>query len=140
MVTSKIRCFVVRIPDADSAVPPRAAWREALPWADPYILGLIRKLQDEVRMERAARFMPEREAAEMADGADWDADWDVDWDVEYDGLFIEPEMASPKHVPATAVAVDGAPPGNVVTAEPTAEDEGEWDPRSPSQGRIRRPR
>ena len=28
---------------------------ELLPWADPYIARLIRKLQDEVRQERASR-------------------------------------------------------------------------------------
>src|SRR5262245_16577431 len=129
MLTRKIRCIVVRIPEEDSAVPPRAAWREALPWADPYVLGLIRKLQDEVRSERAARFMAEREAAELAD--------DAEWGVEYDGLLLETE-AAPRHLPATAVAADGSPPSNIVTAEPTAEDE--WDPQSHSPPHVRRPR
>src|SRR5262245_27453707 len=133
MLTSKIRCFVVRMPEEDSAVPPRGAWREALPWADPYILGLIRKLQDEVRRDRADRFASEREAAELADR--------TDWEVEYDGLYLPAEAAATKHAaPATAVSADGSPPSDVVTAEPTAEDEGEWDPRSHAPGRMRRPR
>jgi hypothetical protein len=29
--------------------------RDVLPWADPYVAGLIRKLQDEVRFERRLR-------------------------------------------------------------------------------------
>ncbi len=98
MLASKIRCFVVRMPDEDSAVAPRAAWREALPWADPYILGLIRKLQDEVRQERAARIMSAREAAESADRANWDVD------VEYDGIAIAPKPAAPKPAPPSASA------------------------------------
>src|SRR5437762_4581917 len=56
MVTTKIRCLVIRVPEEATAVRPQAAWREALPWGDPYILGLIRKLQREVRLERAAQF------------------------------------------------------------------------------------
>jgi len=61
MALGKIRCVVVRIPEDGHPVPPRAAWREALPWADPYILGLIRKLQREVRMERAGLAMAAKE-------------------------------------------------------------------------------
>jgi hypothetical protein len=88
-------------------------------------------------MERAARFMAQREAAEMADDANWD---DAGGDVEYDGLFVEPEPAAARHLPATAVAADGSPPSNVVTAEPTAEDEGEWDPPTRPHRPVRRPR
>jgi hypothetical protein len=29
--------------------------REVLPWADPYVAGLIKKLQEEVRAERQAQ-------------------------------------------------------------------------------------
>src|SRR5262245_46203430 len=107
MLTRKIRCIVVRVPEEDSAVPPRGAWREALPWADPYVLGLIRKLQDEVRSERAARFMAQREATATAD--------DASLEVEYQGVLLEADTA-PKQVPLTALAADGSPPRNVVTA------------------------
>ncbi len=132
MLARKIRCFVVRIPEEDSAVPPHAAWREALPWADPYILGLIRKLQEEVRQERAARWMSARDADEAADHPNWE--------VELDGLMIEPEPAPHRPTPATCAAADGSPPTNIVKADPTAEDEGQWDPRWESDRPVRRPR
>ncbi|MCE9544908.1 MAG: hypothetical protein K8T25_05235 [Planctomycetia bacterium] len=55
MVASRIRCIVVEIPAGNEMIEHRlrAPARELLPWADPYIAGLIRKLQDEVREERA---------------------------------------------------------------------------------------
>ena len=81
----QIRARGVRQPEAGHRIRPAPAppGEEALPWADPYILGLIRKLQQEVRMERAARFMSEREAAEMADEDGDDVEYD---NMEYDGL------------------------------------------------------
>jgi hypothetical protein len=69
MIATPIRCLVIRIPDEAAPVRPQAAWREALPWADPYILGLIAKLQREVRLERAAQFMAERELNARIDDA-----------------------------------------------------------------------
>jgi hypothetical protein len=125
MLARKIRCFVVRIPEDDTAAPPRAAWREALPWADPYILGLIRKLQEEVRQERATRFMSAREADDEANQRDCE--------VELDGLTVAPDPAAQRdllgHLPATCAAAEGSPPIHIVKAEPAAEDEGEWNPR-----------
>jgi hypothetical protein len=51
---SRIRCRVIAIPvSSDMGVrstSPRPS--ELLPWADPYIAGLIHKLQAEVRSER----------------------------------------------------------------------------------------
>ena len=70
MLTTNIRCLVIRVPEDDRPVPPQAAWREALPWADPYILGLIRKLQREVRAERAAQFAAQRDERAMSDRID----------------------------------------------------------------------
>ena len=67
MVTTKIRCLVIRVPEEATAVRPQAAWREALPCADPYILGLIRKLQREVRLERAAQFVAQRDERALGD-------------------------------------------------------------------------
>lgn len=58
MLIAKIHCIVIRVPsDVESnasAESPRSR-HDALPWADPYILGLIAKLQREVKAERAAR-------------------------------------------------------------------------------------
>lgn len=66
--TRKIKCLVVEVSASqrglsaetshDSSLPPaienrlRPSARDLLPWADPYIASLIRKLQDEVRAER----------------------------------------------------------------------------------------
>lgn len=48
---------------------PRTRPSEMLPWADPYIAGLVRKLQAEVREEAAARPRPtvQRLGAPVAD-------------------------------------------------------------------------
>ena len=57
MVAKNIRFMVVEIPinpnSTESRIRARA--RDLLPEADPYIAGLIRKLQAEVRAERAAQ-------------------------------------------------------------------------------------
>jgi len=54
-VGRNLYCTVVEVP----VVAPRgrrmSSARDLLPWADPYIAGLIRKLQAEVRAERAER-------------------------------------------------------------------------------------
>jgi hypothetical protein len=45
--------MVVSVPTTPDRVSSRGALsRELLPWADPYVAGLIKKLQDEVRRER----------------------------------------------------------------------------------------
>jgi len=50
---TQIRCMVVSVPTASDRITSRGALsREVLPWADPYVAGLIKKLQDEVRRER----------------------------------------------------------------------------------------
>ena len=56
MVASRIHCIVVEIPVGSEAIESRMRMpaRDLLPDADPYIAALIRKLQDEVRQERAA--------------------------------------------------------------------------------------
>ena len=55
MVAPRITCIVVEIPVGSDAIESRLRpARELLPGADPYIAALIRKLQDEVREERAA--------------------------------------------------------------------------------------
>ena len=54
---SKVRCYVVEV-----AVEPHVGRlhetrrrREMLPWADPYIAGLVQRLKHEIESERAAR-------------------------------------------------------------------------------------
>jgi hypothetical protein len=50
---NRIRCRVVSIASpADHHVSRGALARDVLPWADPYVAQLIKKLQDEVRFER----------------------------------------------------------------------------------------
>ncbi|MCC6494399.1 MAG: hypothetical protein IT424_15415 [Pirellulales bacterium] len=59
----KVICTVVRVAErgAPGAVPLTRKPSALVPWADPYIAGLVRRLQSEVRMERAMaaeRFEP----------------------------------------------------------------------------------
>jgi hypothetical protein len=56
-----IRCLVVAVPVAQEFGVLRGAMaRDLLPWADPYVAQLIRKLQDEVRQERRRRSLAGR--------------------------------------------------------------------------------
>lgn len=50
---NRIRCTVVAISELQQCGMTRGAIaRDVLPWADPYVAQLIKKLQDEVRAER----------------------------------------------------------------------------------------
>jgi hypothetical protein len=51
---NRIRCQVVSV-GSDPHVSRGALARDVLPWADPYVAQLIKKLQDEVRFERRLR-------------------------------------------------------------------------------------
>lgn len=61
--TRRIRTMVISVPAdtdtadaslADSSAPrPRFRPSDLLPWSDPYIAGLVRKLQDDIRSELA---------------------------------------------------------------------------------------
>jgi hypothetical protein len=55
--TRRVVCTIVRVADAPSVGGERFVRKPSalLPWADPYIAGLVRRLQSEVRMERAAQ-------------------------------------------------------------------------------------
>jgi hypothetical protein len=54
---TKFRCYVIAIPaPEDSTRDLRPKPSELVPWADPYIASLVRKLQDEVRADREARW------------------------------------------------------------------------------------
>ena len=53
--TRRLVCTIVRVAE-DSQVDSSRYIRKPstlVPWADPYIAGLVRRLQSEVRMERA---------------------------------------------------------------------------------------
>jgi hypothetical protein len=53
---NRIRCTIVTAGQpGDPYVSRGALARDVLPWADPYVAQLIRKLQDEVRFERRLR-------------------------------------------------------------------------------------
>jgi hypothetical protein len=60
---NRIRCTVVAVPvGAEFGTFRGAIARDLLPWADPYVAQLIKKLQDEVRQERRARSRVRRRA------------------------------------------------------------------------------
>jgi len=54
-VERNLYCTVVEVPVLVPGSQVKRSARDLLPWADPYIAGLIRRLQDEVRQERADR-------------------------------------------------------------------------------------
>ncbi len=48
----QIRCVVIEVPaESKSSSRSRIRPSQLLPWSDPYIAGLVTKLQDEVRSE-----------------------------------------------------------------------------------------
>jgi hypothetical protein len=54
--TRRVVCTIVRVAEEPAAATERLVRKPStlLPWADPYIAGLVRRVQSEVRMERAA--------------------------------------------------------------------------------------
>lgn len=52
-----IRCYVVEVPvePYGGRLHETKRRREMLPWADPYIAGLVERLKNEIEEERAAR-------------------------------------------------------------------------------------
>jgi hypothetical protein len=83
--TQRIVCTAVRVDAPGVSRTSRIAYKpsELVPWADPYIAGLVRRLQSEVRFERAelvaapvgADLHADLEPPSPAFDADWDA-WD----------------------------------------------------------------
>jgi hypothetical protein len=96
--TRRVVCTIVRVP-ADSPAETSAADRglrpsELLPWADPYIAGLVTQLQDEVRREQRRAVLAKARERRQAGGtgawpkADLDPpspQTDLDWSREDDG-------------------------------------------------------
>lgn len=67
---TRIRCMVVAVPEASDRLGSRGVLsREILPWADPYVAGLIKKLQDEVRRERRFKSLVRQIRPESVDSA-----------------------------------------------------------------------
>ncbi len=66
----RLVCTLVRLAEDPTDVRPMFVRKPSalVPWADPYIAGLVRRLQSEVRMERAAlaEVGDPTEAAELA--------------------------------------------------------------------------
>lgn len=54
--TRRVVCTIVRVPEFGGPLSKRFTSRpsDLVPWADPYIAGLVRRLQSEIRLERAA--------------------------------------------------------------------------------------
>lgn len=56
MVARNIRCIVIEVPvQRLHRGALNAASRDLLPWADPYIAGLVAKLKAEIQADRALR-------------------------------------------------------------------------------------
>jgi hypothetical protein len=58
---SQVRCTAVALPvSTEFGLSRGALARDVLPWADPYVAQLIRKLQEEVRQERRMKSLLRR--------------------------------------------------------------------------------
>jgi hypothetical protein len=79
--TQRIVCTAVRIDEPGVCPRNRLAFRpsELVPWADPYIAGLVRRLQSEVRFERAAVTVAGPHADLEPPSPSVEPDWDS-WD------------------------------------------------------------
>lgn len=67
LAPSRIRCRVIAVPVSGEIASWRGAARpsELVPWADPYIAGLIHRLQEDVRRQRASTRVSPDESAEL---------------------------------------------------------------------------
>ena len=62
---NQVRCTVVAVAASTEWGLSRGALaRDVLPWADPYVAQLIKKLQDEVRQERRMKSVLRRRLSE----------------------------------------------------------------------------
>lgn len=88
-----------RLHDADPRNQPRPS--ELLPWADPYIAGLVKKLQGEVRREVNAGegATDPASARRRAPAADLEWRWDEDF-TDWDTPDREPATESVPALPA----------------------------------------
>ena len=65
--TRRVVCTIIRAAEEPAANVERLVRKPStlVPWADPYIAGLVRRLQSEVRMERAAKAERGEQAAHL---------------------------------------------------------------------------
>jgi hypothetical protein len=94
--TQRIVCTAVRIDEPGVSRGNRLAYKPSalVPWADPYIAGLVRRLQSEVRFERATVTMGVAATASVTADLEppspsFDADWEA-WDQPRWNLEDEP--------------------------------------------------
>lgn len=90
--TQRIVCTAIRVDEPGVSRGNRLAYKPStlVPWADPYIAGLVRRLQSEVRFERAvvaqaqvpagSRYVADSYADLEPPSPSLDADWDA-WDL-----------------------------------------------------------
>lgn len=71
----RVVCHVVRVSERPDLIVPRRVRRPSalLPWADPYIAGLVERLQNEVRRERTGFVAELPRQSRIADYATFDA-------------------------------------------------------------------
>jgi hypothetical protein len=80
----RIVCTAVRIDEPGVSRSNRLAYKpsELVPWADPYIAGLVRRLQSEIHFERATVMSAATNGAHAdlePPSPTFDADWES-WD------------------------------------------------------------
>ena len=51
MVARKVHCMVIEIPASETEEVRVSEVRDLLPWADPYIAGLVQRLKSEIEAE-----------------------------------------------------------------------------------------
>lgn len=99
-----VRCTVVSVPVSQAHRLGRGAIaRDLLPWADPYVLQLIRKLQEEVRLERQERRRLRRQELSVAweidsplpDESAWALDIDDDLEIPWSDTSPDDDWTSP---------------------------------------------
>lgn len=87
-----IRCTVVWDPNEEDRADSRVARpSDLLPWADPYIASLVRKLQREARHEATAE---RRREAATEPLSPWDL-WDMCYDDHRDACWDRAEVVEP---------------------------------------------
>lgn len=71
----RLVCQVIRVSERPDLIVPRRVQRPStlLPWADPYIAGLVERLQNEVRRERTGFVAAQPSQSRLADYAKFDA-------------------------------------------------------------------
>lgn len=82
MTTARIHCQVLEVASQNDRRARHGCPRDLLPWADPYIAGLIRRLEDRYNVEDGGDdlsdpFAADDESARRSGLADWQEDADA---------------------------------------------------------------